>query len=553
MKSVAIVGVWAYTVLMRIFCRRNFMKQSLKKYGALVLVFIIIASVCLMFSCRKSGMFIDEIYTYGLSNSHYAPFLDDVKGGSLADKTMTRQDLLDYVTVNSGEGFDFGSVYYNQVNDVHPPLYYWLFNIASSFTPDAFSKWTGLILDFIIFMLALIVLYKLVFKLFGSRDNAVIAVALYGLSNLGLSTMLMIRMYVLLTLLTLTLAYLIACLMEKPRNYLYPLIGLNIFLGLMTQYYFVFYAFFICLAYLIYALIRKQYKPAVIFSVSALLGVGCLLVFFPACLDHLFSGKLVSGANALENLSAVDQYKERFVFFVGQMRQGLKAAVCLTLLLFVLLLIFIKKIVKAGKDGVLTLDSLVIIVPALISFIVVSIISPVLEPRYIYNIAPVFVIAVSFLIYLLEKSLGDFSHGFVIKKACIGFALLLALWFARCIPPSYLYPEYPEYDKLAAQHSSSPCIYMTDDHFEPITQDLQQLLFFDSFFMAADPESTALDDYLAQFKDSNECVVYIDRSVFWSSGFVPEEMLPELIETTDFNNYQPLYENGLSAAYLLIK
>ena len=529
------------------------MKQNLKKYGALIMVLIIISAVCLMFSCRKSGMFIDEIYTYGLSNSHYAPFLDDAKGGSLADKMMYRQDLLDYVTVNTGEGFDFGSVYYNQVNDVHPPLYYWIFNIASSFTPNVFSKWTGLVLDFIIFMLALIVLYKLIYKLFGSRDNAVIAVALYGLSNLGLSTMLMIRMYVLLTLLSLSLAYLIACMIEKPRKWLYPLIGLNIFLGLMTQYYFVFYAFFICLAYLVYALIKKQYKPALIFSLSAFIGVGCLVLLFPACLSHLFSGKLVSGENALQNLSAVEQYAERLSFFVGQMRQGLKAAVCLTILLFVLLIISGKKLIKAAKNKAISFDSLVIIVPALLSFIVVAIISPVLEPRYIYNIAPIFVAAVSFLIYLLEKSWGELPKKELISKASVLLSLLLALWFARCIPPQYLYQHYPQYDALAAEHSSSPCIYMTDDHFEPITEDLQQLLFFDSFLMAADPDSPAIDEYLEGFENSGECVVYIDRNAFWSSGFVPEEMLPQLIASTDFNDYQPLYENGLAAAYLLIK
>ncbi|MEI3101614.1 MAG: hypothetical protein V8T45_07435 [Oscillospiraceae bacterium] len=38
------------------------MKEFLKKYAAVCLMFLIVAAVCLMFSCRKSGMFIDEIY-----------------------------------------------------------------------------------------------------------------------------------------------------------------------------------------------------------------------------------------------------------------------------------------------------------------------------------------------------------------------------------------------------------------------------------------------------------------------------------------------------------
>ena len=213
------------------------MKKALERYGALLLVLILVSGVCLLFSLRKSGMFIDEIYTYGLSNSHYAPYVTNIGGGdSFADTALTRQDLLSYLAVDDGEGFDFGSVVYNQAADVHPPLYYWLFNIASSLTPNVFSKWTGLALDYLIYMACLALLYALVRTLGGSRLNAAAAAGLYGLSTMGLSTMLMIRMYVLMTAFTVLLALLTAKLMQNRRRRYYPLIGLTIFLGLMTQY-----------------------------------------------------------------------------------------------------------------------------------------------------------------------------------------------------------------------------------------------------------------------------------------------------------------------------
>ena len=192
------------------------MKDAVKKYWAVALMFLTVTAVCLLFSCRKSGMFIDEIYTYGLSNSSYAPYITDIKGGSALGQVITRQELFDYVAVTEGEGFDFGSVYYNQAMDVHPPLYYWLFNAVSSLFPNTFSKWTGLALDYVIYMLALVCLYRLVKTLLGSRDIACAAVILYGLSLLGLSTMLMIRMYVLLTMLSLLLAWLIVLRFPEP-------------------------------------------------------------------------------------------------------------------------------------------------------------------------------------------------------------------------------------------------------------------------------------------------------------------------------------------------
>ena len=42
-------------------------------------------------------------------------------------------------------------------------------------------------------------------------------------------------------------------------------------------------------------------------------------------------------------------------------------------------------------------------------------------------------------------------------------------------------------------------------------------------------------------------------SEVWSSGFDPEELLPALLATTEYTAYEPLYENGLSAAYVLQK
>ena len=86
------------------------MKDAVKKYWAVALMFLTVTAVCLLFSCRKSGMFIDEIYTYGLSNSSYAPYITDIKGGSALGQVITREELFDYVAVTEGEGFDFGSV-----------------------------------------------------------------------------------------------------------------------------------------------------------------------------------------------------------------------------------------------------------------------------------------------------------------------------------------------------------------------------------------------------------------------------------------------------------
>ena len=534
------------------------MKKAIQRYGALALALLVILAVCLLFASRKNGMFIDEIYTYGLSNSHYAPFLTDVAGGSLRDAVLTRQDLLDYVTVGDGEILDLGSVYYNQVQDVHPPLYYWLFHLASCLTPGVFSKWTGLVLDIGLYLLTLLALFRLVLRLFGSRENAVAAVILYGLSGLGLATMLMIRMYVLITLLTVLLALWITRLMQQESWVWYPLIGLTVFLGLLTQYYFVFYAFFVCAAYVFWAAAKKRWKPLLAFALSAFAGVGLLLLVFPACIAHLTADKLVSGGNALEQLSAFSQYKQRLVFFFQESRHGMKAAVLAALALAVLLLVFSRRLRSAGKAKRLPWDALVILLPAFVAFVVVALISPVTEQRYIYNLAPLFAASVSFLLALLERSLEDLPRQGLWKNGALLVLLALALLIARAEPPLYLYPvepryedSYARYDALVAEHAQDPCLYLTG-FIAPPTQDLGELLAFEDVFVTDDPDSSALDDYLAD-RPSEECVVFIDVSKAWASGFDPAEMLPSLVDTTEYTDWELLYENGLSVTYLLRK
>ena len=528
------------------------MKNKITKYSSLFLLIVMILSTCLIFADRKSGMFIDEIYTYGLSNNHEGAYLNSISGGSLEDKVFSRQDFFDYVVVNEDEDFDFKAVYYNQAEDVHPPLYYWLFNIASSLTPGVFSKWTGIVLDLIIYTAALVLLYALLNELFKSQLVSLAGVAMYGFSLLGFSTALMIRMYVLVTMLTVLLAYLVARLMREKKTSLYVLTGLTIFAGVMTQYYFVFYAFFLCAAFVLYSLYKKDFKGILVFAASAFAGIALMLICFPHCLDQLFADKLVSGGNALENLGNTSQYAERLIYFYSEVRHGLKATIIICLAVFAALLVFCKKAWHSLKNGEIELKSLLFIVPAFVTLVLVALISPVMDQRYVYNIVPIFVVAACLLIHILEKCTSDIKTFAMLKWCALVLLVLFTMFFARRSEPLYQYPEHADYNAQLSAYSDAPCVFLTDEHFEGPTESLIQLLTFDSVFMSSDPNSSELDKYLDTF-NCNECVVFIDVNEFWSSGFDPDIMLPQLIDSTEFSTYEKLYSYNLSEIYLLRK
>ncbi len=53
----------------------------------------------IFFGNKKEGMFIDELYTYGLSNSYYAPFLDNLKDLSDGWAIFEKEDFKNYLEV----------------------------------------------------------------------------------------------------------------------------------------------------------------------------------------------------------------------------------------------------------------------------------------------------------------------------------------------------------------------------------------------------------------------------------------------------------------------
>lgn len=48
---------------------------KVSKVNEIVILLFLIVVLCLFTAKQKSGMFIDEIYTMGLANSYYEPFL----------------------------------------------------------------------------------------------------------------------------------------------------------------------------------------------------------------------------------------------------------------------------------------------------------------------------------------------------------------------------------------------------------------------------------------------------------------------------------------------
>ena len=73
---------------------KSALRENLGAAISLLAVMLLSVYECI----SKCGYHVDEVYTFGLSNSHFAPFINDVFNGNMVDVICTRSDLLDYLT-----------------------------------------------------------------------------------------------------------------------------------------------------------------------------------------------------------------------------------------------------------------------------------------------------------------------------------------------------------------------------------------------------------------------------------------------------------------------
>ncbi len=514
---------------------------------------------------EKSGMFLDEIYTYGLANSYYAPFITNVRGEGkeIYNTVVKSSEIHDYLTVGDDDAFKYGSVYYNQTHSDHPPLYYDLIHTVSSVVKGGHSKWIGLSLNLFIYVLTLMILYRLV-KMISehtlpgiAKDDDKIntyvgtaAVLLYGLSRAGIASLVFIRMYVLLTFFAVLLSYAVAGFVLKEKAYYCPIILLSIAGGLLTNLFGVFYAFFLSAAVVIALVAGKRYKTALFYAISALGGVAGFILAFPDFTQNFNN----HGTAQMVKDNAINpgHYVEALYTVTKSAIKSLPIAVLLGIAATILIVRYVRrdddfreKSAAVKRDRALK-TVLLLFIPSVIDFIVVTSIAKYESLRYVYNVLPIIILPVLYLVCVYLK-----LHGiprFIGAYALVGVICMVIL--LHVIPPFYMYPENKQVDKLIEDNRIYPCVYYSNEHYGPqstLTSDLIQLEAFEDFLFTDKMDEKMIGDYLKE-RNSEKCILYI------AEFYKPKDHLPDVeafMKVAGYKHYEPLYEADLSYTYIL--
>lgn len=355
----------------------------------LYVLFLILMIISLS---QKCNYHVDEIWTYGLSNQNGSYYLNVTDG---EEYEPGEKPFLEFLTVQPEHRFDYANVWFNQSNDVHPPLYYVLVHTVCSFFPKHFSPWFAGGVNLFFALLTLSVVRKLIpFFIKSPFIISIISLA-FVLSAGVLHSTTFLRMYVaaMFWVTFLTYCY-IKRVSDKYGNEKKFLVIASVvtLLGSLTHYYCMVYSVLISITYFIYLIIGKKYKETRNFCFT-MMDTGIILYFiFPAVIHHIFFSN--RGQEVFINANNISDFLARLNSFYLIINQQLFGNIG-TVIFLAIVAIYLY-VLKCNKIGDLHLYSnfrnqqfikyMFLCLPACLYFIIISKISVLIEDRYLFPI-----------------------------------------------------------------------------------------------------------------------------------------------------------------------
>lgn len=480
------------------------------------IVITLLCAVMLFFVVQKEGFHCDEIFSYGSSNCAEESVFYSYKGDDIVWRT--REDAHNYMKAQNNR-FNYKSVYENQVNDVHPPLFYMIVHTVCSILNNTFSKYIIFFISLPFFIGTCILIWKIL-NLIDRKPISILTVALYGLSLGGISTMMFQRMYMMLTFFT--IAYLYINISILKNNFILTkkhVIGLFVvsILGFLTQYFFAIYAVLVSLFMIILFIVNKKFKEMFKYIGTLALAAIAGLLIFPASIEHLLHSDRSIGSFEVNN------YSERISTYFNMILRyfGSKWEIVLALFAIALLAIVIRRKTERGLMSVL-------IGPAIMYILVIAKIAEFVELRYVMNILPIVAI-------LIMMAVGSIYENKIYNNMIAFAAVILLTGYGFATEkPLYLYKGYDNYIEISEKYSEDNLVYVGYTFFNHI-QALPEFMNYNKTLMIYNDQLEATKDN-EELQNANEFILSVNSSMD------PEGVRQKIMEYSGYTDYEVLYE-----------
>ena len=439
----------------------------------LIITIVLQLAVALCFCMQKQGFHYDENYSYYSSNVTYG--LNPPDGDWLSGSTIAEE-----FCITPGKGFNFPLVAQMQSFDVHPPMYYFLLNIICSLSSGIFSKWQGLILNLIFFVISELLIIAIANKV-GNKNKAItwFSLALFGFSPAIISGITFIRMYMLLTSECMALILLHMNMLTDIKNsgslsrfakYLIQ-IAVTVYIGFLTHYYFAVFAFFVAAFTTLYLFFSKNTrKTSYIYAITVIAGLLSAVLSYPASLRHIFRG--YRGTEAMGAFFDMNNLSDRMGLFVGLIDDYVLNRTFYILLLIILLAYVQVRFMNKRVSPNLCFGLSFITAVGYFAIVMKTALMNYEEAvRYEMPIYGLLIILIVVSLYSLITNTSPVtegnSRGGQVQRLLFG--LILAITLVMQIKGLYdgkvlfLYPEEKNEKEFATEHKDDVIIYVYDN------------------------------------------------------------------------------------------
>ena len=439
----------------------------------LIITIVLQLAVALCFCMQKQGFHYDENYSYYSSNVTYG--LNPPDGDWLSGSTIAEE-----FCITPGKGFNFPLVAQMQSFDVHPPVYYFLLNIICSLSSGIFSKWQGLILNLIFFVISELLIIAIANKV-GNKNKAItwFSLALFGFSPAIISGITFIRMYMLLTSECMALILIHTNMLTDIKNssslsrfvkYLIQ-IAVTVYIGFLTHYYFAVFAFFVAAFTTLYLFFSKNTrKTSYIYAITVIAGLLSAVLSYPASLRHIFRG--YRGTEAMGAFFDMNNLSDRMGLFVGLIDDYVLNRTFYILLLIILLAYVQVRFMNKRVSPNLCFGLSFITAVGYFAIVMKTALMNYEEAvRYEMPIYGLLIILIVVSLYSLITNTSPVtegnSRGGQVQRLLVGviLAITLVMQFKGLYDGKvlFLYPEEKNEKEFATEHKDDVIIYVYDN------------------------------------------------------------------------------------------
>ena len=469
-----------------------------KEIIAIICILIIQTMVYVFWGLNKEYIHMDEAYSFGLVNYDKVEIQDNP---DFYNTWHTDEYYTDYLVVNEDEKNDFSSVYENQKNDVHPPLYYLFLRLSMGVSINEYSTIPGIVLNIVIHLAITVLMYLILKKILSSyswsKEKSLLISLVSAITLSTISSVVYIRMYSLSALNILIITYLHILLFDKDKYNAKILASIAVaaLIGSLTHYYYLFFLGALFLIFMVKLIKNKEYSNLWKYVVSLIIAGVSSLIIFPYSINHLFFGYRGQGA-----ISKILDYENLFKS-IGEYILKLNTYTFSKLLFILLLCLFALVFFNLGRKNIEKNENKenkknkcgnkyigLILVPTIIYFIFISISSPWVELRYIMPICNLmFILILIGIMYNIKTLVSEKKQNIILGSILI---LILINPFIFNLIPEQVYLDKKEIVSTLENELNIPTVYVFNSSHNRFLDDILLFSKLDNSYVAKDLEIT---------------------------------------------------------------